>query len=50
MVADAWLMPAREDVKARRPLLNELNVLPTKSDGASARSEILKRFNAIFSL
>lgn len=50
MVADAWLMPVRGDVKAKRPLLNALNVLPTKSDGASTRSDILKRFNAIFSL
>lgn len=50
MVADAWLMPAREDVNAKRPLLNALKVLPTKSDGASERSDILKRFNAIFSL
>lgn len=50
MVADAWLMPAREDVQAKRPLLNELKILPTKSDGTSERSDILKRFNAIFSL
>jgi len=50
MVADAWLMPAREDIKAKRPLLNELNILPTKSDGSSERSAILKRFNTLFSL
>ncbi|MGY5367900.1 ABC transporter substrate-binding protein [Enterobacter oligotrophicus] len=50
MVADAWLMPARGDVKAKRPLLNELNILPTKSDGTHARSDILKRFNTLFSL
>ena len=50
MVADAWLMPARVDVKAKRPLLNELKILPTKSDGSSERGDILKRFNAIFSL
>lgn len=50
MVADAWLMPARDDVKAKRPLLNELKILPTKSDGNSERSDILKRFNTLFSL
>ncbi|WP_449556011.1 ABC transporter substrate-binding protein [Huaxiibacter chinensis] len=50
MVADAWLMPARDDVKAKRPLLNELKILPTSSDGNSERSEILKRFNTLFSL
>jgi iron(III) transport system substrate-binding protein len=50
MVADAWLMPARDDVKAKRPLLNELKILPTSSDGKSERSEILKRFNTLFSL
>ncbi|WP_230351249.1 ABC transporter substrate-binding protein [Lelliottia sp. WAP21] len=50
MVADAWLMPARDDVKAKRPLLNELKILPTSSDGNSERSDILKRFNTLFSL
>lgn len=50
MVADAWLMPAREDVQAKRPLLNELNILPVKNDGTSERSAILKRFNTLFSL
>jgi iron(III) transport system substrate-binding protein len=29
LVADAWLMPARSDVPAKRPLLNELKILPT---------------------
>ncbi|MBP2169464.1 iron(III) transport system substrate-binding protein [Erwinia toletana] len=47
-VADAWLMPARTDVSARRPLLNDLKLLPTVSDGTSERSEILKRFNTLF--
>ena len=50
MVADAWLMPSREDVKAKRPLLNELKILPVKNDGTSERSAILKRFNTLFSL
>ena len=50
MVADAWLMPARGDVQAKRPLLNDLKILPTKSDGTSERSDILKRFNTLFTL
>lgn len=50
MVADAWLMPARSDIRAKRPLLNDLTVLPTKSEGSHVRSDILKRFNRIFSL
>jgi len=48
MVADAWLMPARTDVQAKRPLFTELNVLPTKYDGTSERADILKRFNTLF--
>jgi len=50
MVADAWLMPARGDVQAKRPLLNDLKILPTNSDGTSERSNILKRFNTLFTL
>jgi len=50
MVADAWLMPARGDVQAKRPLLNDLKILPTNSDGTSERSDILKRFNTLFTL
>nr|WP_318381769.1 ABC transporter substrate-binding protein [uncultured Enterobacter sp.] len=48
MVADAWLMPARTDVQAKRPLLGELNILPTTNDGNSERSDVLKRFNTLF--
>lgn len=48
MVADAWLMPARTDVEAKRPLFTELNVLPTKNGGTSERSDVLKRFNTLF--
>ena len=48
MVADAWLMPARSDVQAKRPLLGELKILPTTSDGSSERSAVLSRFNALF--
>ena len=48
LVADAWLMPARSDVSAKRPLLNDLKVLPTTSDGSSERSAVLARFNTLF--
>ncbi|ANR77401.1 ABC transporter substrate-binding protein [Kosakonia sacchari] len=48
MVADAWLMPARTDVEAKRPLFTELKILPTQSSGTSERGEVLKRFNALF--
>ncbi|WP_314417420.1 ABC transporter substrate-binding protein [Pseudescherichia vulneris] len=48
LVADAWLMPARTDVTAKRPLLNELKILPTTNDGNSERSDVLKRFNTLF--
>jgi len=48
MVADAWLMPARTDVEAKRPLFNELVILPTTSDGTSERGAVLSRFNTLF--
>lgn len=48
LVADAWLMPARSDVQAKRPLLSELKILPTASDGNSERSAVLSRFNTLF--
>ena len=49
-VANAWLMPARSDVGARRPLFKELNVLPQDQDGSgAARGEALQRFNTLFS-
>lgn len=48
MVADAWLMPARTDVEAKRPLFNELKILPTTSDGTSERGAVLSRFNTLF--
>ena len=48
LVAGAWLMPARSDIPAKRPLLNELKILPTTSDGSSERSAVLSRFNGLF--
>lgn len=47
-VADAWLMPARSDVGARRPLFKELNVLSSEQAGTGTeRSDTLQRFNAL---
>ncbi len=48
LVAGAWLMPARSDIPAKRPLLNELKILPTTGDGSSERSAVLSRFNTLF--
>ncbi|MBY4840783.1 ABC transporter substrate-binding protein [Pantoea sp. DY-5] len=47
-VAKAWLMPARTDIKAQRPLFTEIKLLPTNQDGSSERSAVLKRFGALF--
>ncbi|ORM67764.1 ABC transporter substrate-binding protein [Pantoea rwandensis] len=47
-VAKAWLMPARSDIKAQRPLFTEIKLLPANSDGSSERSAVLKRFGTLF--
>ncbi|EPY6965996.1 TPA: ABC transporter substrate-binding protein [Klebsiella pneumoniae] len=47
-VADAWLMPARRDVVAKRPLLDALKVLPTTSEGSSERGAVLARFSQLY--
>ncbi|HCQ8136338.1 TPA: ABC transporter substrate-binding protein [Klebsiella pneumoniae] len=47
-VADAWLMPARRDVAAKRPLLDALKVLPTTSEGSSERGAVLARFSKLY--
>lgn len=47
-VAKAWLMPARTDIKAQRPLFTDIKLLPANSDGSSERSAVLKRFGALF--
>ncbi|HFT3671633.1 TPA: ABC transporter substrate-binding protein [Klebsiella variicola] len=47
-VADAWLMPARRDVAAKRPLLEALKVLPTTSEGSSERGAVLARFSQLY--
>lgn len=47
-VADAWLMPARRDVAAKRPLLDALKVLPTTSEGSSEQGAVLARFSQLY--
>ncbi|WP_172606633.1 ABC transporter substrate-binding protein [Pantoea coffeiphila] len=47
-VADAWLMPARSDVGAKRPLLSDLKILPAQSSGSADRGSVLKRFADLF--
>lgn len=47
-VAHAWLMPARTDIPAQRPLFTEIKLLSAHSDGSSERSAVLKRFGALF--
>ena len=47
-VADAWLMPARRDVAAKRLLLDALKVLPTTSEGSSERGAVLARFSQLY--
>lgn len=47
-VAAAWLMPARRDVAAKRPLLDALKVLPTTSEGSSERGAVLARFSQLY--
>lgn len=48
-VAEAWLMPARSDIDARRPQLKDLKLLPTSSDGSSERGQVLQRYGKLFS-
>jgi len=49
MVAKAYLMPARSDVAANRPLISDLKILKINPEAVyGKRNETLKEFNAIF--
>ncbi|QBR49517.1 ABC transporter substrate-binding protein [Erwinia sp. QL-Z3] len=48
LVADAWLMPARSDIGAKRPLLSDLKILPAQSEAKSDRAAVLQRFGKLF--
>ncbi len=47
-VAKAWLMPARTDIRAQRPLFTDIKLLPDTHDGSSDRAAVLKRFATLF--
>jgi iron(III) transport system substrate-binding protein len=48
-VAKAWLMPARQDIQASRPLFSELKLLePASGANAPTREDVLKRFAQLF--
>lgn len=49
LVADTYLMPARSDVKANRPLMSDLKIMEIDSAAVySKRKETLAQFNDIF--
>ncbi|MFC0220701.1 iron(III) transport system substrate-binding protein [Pseudochelatococcus lubricantis] len=49
LVAKAFLIPARSDVKADRPVIKDLKLLEIDTDAVYAkRADILKEFGAIF--
>ncbi|SAI54583.1 extracellular substrate-binding protein [Bordetella ansorpii] len=48
-VARAWLMPARTDVAANRPLFTDLKLLETTGkEGGPSREDVLARFSKLF--
>ncbi|QTF10110.1 ABC transporter substrate-binding protein [Brenneria izadpanahii] len=47
-VAESWLMPAREDIDAKRPLFKQLKLLPEGDSASTSRAAILNRFAALF--
>jgi iron(III) transport system substrate-binding protein len=47
-IAAVQLMPARTDVEADRPLINDLTLLDAKAGDDATRKEILARFASIF--
>lgn len=49
LVAGVYLMPARTDIPADRPLIGDLTILPVDTEAVyGARAETLSRFGAIF--
>ncbi len=48
LVAEAWLMPARSDIGAKRPLFGELSLLPEPSAQPATRETVLRRFATLF--
>ncbi len=48
LVAEAWLMPARSDIDAKRPLFKTLKLLPEETHPSASRKEVLDRFASLF--
>ncbi|WJY17219.1 ABC transporter substrate-binding protein [Pectobacteriaceae bacterium CE90] len=48
LVADTWLMPARDDVAAKRPLFNSLKILPAEAANSVDRKLVLDKFATLF--
>jgi len=48
LVADAWLMPARTDISAKRPLFKSLKLLPEDPKASASRKDVLDRFAKLF--
>lgn len=48
MVADAWLMPARSDIDAKRPLFSAITLLPADGAQSATRQQVLERFAKLF--
>ncbi|GBU13254.1 ABC transporter substrate-binding protein [Enterobacterales bacterium] len=48
LVAEAWLMPARTDISAKRPLFKTLKLLPEETQPSASRKEVLDRFASLF--
>ncbi|WP_050479236.1 ABC transporter substrate-binding protein [Herbaspirillum rhizosphaerae] len=49
IVADAWLMPARDDISSERPLLKDLKLLPQEGAATTVmHAETLERFSKLF--
>ncbi|WP_213992707.1 ABC transporter substrate-binding protein [Sodalis sp. dw_96] len=48
LVAEAWLMPARGDIGAKRPLFSALTLLPLSTVQGATREAALSRFATLF--
>jgi len=49
MIADAWLIPARDDIHSDRPQLKDLKLLPQGgSANGQLRADVLQRFTTLF--
>ncbi|CPR14565.1 Ferric iron ABC transporter, iron-binding protein [Brenneria goodwinii] len=47
-VSESWLMPAREDIDAKRPLFKQLKLLLEGDSASTSRAAVLSRFADLF--